>query len=173
MPMKVIIRNLLLLAFLVIPTVVCAQTNLIGQWQSQKIQEGTEELTIEFSFKDSVHMEMAFVTDNQVPQVGRLVSRIAVLGSYLFLGPLCFLQIEKESISVEIIKIKLNSGAGTISENEKEKLKEYILKKVGPLFDSFSNTMMIYVSKENDENAFSFIIGNEENAMNLEFTRKK
>ena len=95
-------QALFLLIFLIIPTLSLAQPNFVGKWKSEEMKEGTEKVIIEFIFKDTTNMEMAFITDNAIPDVGRCVSRISVQGTYSVIGPLMFTEILKNTMIVDI-----------------------------------------------------------------------
>ena len=91
---RIFFGTLLLVVLITVTSNAFAQQNFIGKWQSKEIKEDTETLVMEYIFKDSTRMEMAFITDNQIPNVGRCISRISVQGTYQVVGPILFTKIE-------------------------------------------------------------------------------
>jgi len=170
-------RWLLTLLFVAMSSTLLAQKNLTGRWLSKSINEGTEEMKMEFIFKDSVKMEMAFITDNKIPNVGRCLSRISIQGTYEFAGPLFFTEIDNNTLNVKIQKLEL---AGELAKSTppnmiptlKEALQQQMIQSAIALFAGYDGGSMIYVSHTGRDDVFSFIIGDEKNAMDLEFTRQ-
>lgn len=155
-----------------------AQANLTGRWQSQQITEDTEQLTVEFLFKDSVNMEMAFVTENRVPNVGLCLSRITVQGSYSFVGPFFFTSVDSNSIIVKIEKLELdkalaNKTTPTMRKDFEKMLEKQMLDTAIPLFENVDGSYMLYVSHEDTEDSFTFILGNENDSIALVMNRIK
>lgn len=155
-----------------------AQTDLIGSWKSKSMKEGTETVFMELTFKDSVNMQMAFVTDNNIPNVGRCLSRISVYGTYNFVGPIFLTEINKKTLNVKIIKLEL---AGDMAKKTpanmipmlKTQLKQQISQSAISLFSNYDVGSMIYVTHEGTNDVISFIMGDETNAVDMEFTRIK
>ena len=153
-----------------------AQVDLTGRWQSQQITEDTERLTVEFLFKDSVNMEMAFVTEERVPNVGLCLSRITVQGSYSFIGPLFFPSVDSNTVAVKIEKLELdealaNKATPTMRKDFEKMLETQMLEIAIPLFENVDGSYMLYVSHEDTEDSFTFILGDENNAIALFMNR--
>ena len=172
------LRVFIVLALAQISSAMFAGHDFIGIWRSKEIKEDTERVTIEYIFKDSTKMEMAFITDNQIPQVGRCVSRISVQGTYSVVGPMMFTEIEKKTLLVIIEKLEL---AGEMEKNTPKEmiptLKEYLQKQMEltatTMFAPFNGGSMIYAIHEGTDDVVSFIIGDSQNSMDIEFTRQK
>lgn len=155
-----------------------AQTDLIGAWKSKSIKEGTETVYMELTFRDSVNMQMAFVTDNRIPNVGRCLSRISVQGTYKLVGPIFLTEIIKKSLNIRILKLEL---AGDMAKNTptsmipklKEQLKQQISQSAMSLFSNYDGGSMIYVTHKDKNDVISFIMGDETNAIDMEFSRIK
>ena len=165
---QVRMMSILTIMFIMPSLSLCAQSHLIGTWQSKEMKEGTETVIMELTFKDSTNLEMAFVTDNKIPNVGRCLSKISVLGTYNFIGPMFFSEIKKELYG-ELAK--------KASQDMKSKLKGYLKKEIErsavSLFSAYDGGSMIYVTHEGTDDVISFIMGDENNAVDMEFTRKK
>lgn len=171
-------QALFLFIFLIIPTLSLAQPNFVGKWKSEEMKEGTEKVIIEFIFKDTTNMEMAFITDNAIPDVGRCVSRISVQGTYSVIGPLMFTEILKNTMIVDIKDFELiGEKAKKTPQSMIPTLKTYIKKQLEQsamyLFAAYDGGSMIYATHEGTKDVISFIIGDEENAIDLKFTRQK
>ena len=175
---QVRMMSILTIMFIMSSLSLCAQSHLIGTWQSKEMKEGTETVIMELTFKDSTNLEMAFVTDNKIPNVGRCLSKISVLGTYNFIGPMFFSEIKKETLNVKIVKMELYGElAKKASQDMKSKLKGYLKKEIErsavPLFSAYDGGSMIYVTHEGTDDVISFIMGDENNAVDMDFTRKK
>lgn len=142
-----------------------AENEWFGHWQSEPMTEDNETFILEYDFKDDSKLSMSFITDNQIYNVGRCVSRITIDGSYNKIGPMFFVSLENETIEIEILK--LQTTGRHISESE---MKQTIRKNAEPLFSGFDDVGMIYVTHEKPDE-ISFIYGDEGNAMEMEFHR--
>lgn len=175
---RIFLGTLLLVVLITVTSNAFAQQNFIGKWQSKEIKEDTETLVMEYIFKDSTRMEMAFITDNQIPNVGRCISRISVQGTYQVVGPILFTKIDQKTLNVSIIKLTLT---GEFEKNTPIEmlptLKNYLTKQMeltaSTMFAPFDGASMIYATHEGTEDVVTFIIGDSENAMDIEFARKK
>lgn len=79
----------ILLSLFVISSInLFAQSEWLGKWQTDPMTEGTEKVIMEYYFQNDSIMSMTFFTDNQIPGVGRCVSRVSMDGSYKKIGPL-------------------------------------------------------------------------------------
>lgn len=155
-----------------------AQSNLTGRWQSQKITEDTEQLAVEFFFKDSVNMEMSFVTENRMPNIGFCLSRVTVQGTYCFVGPLFFPTVDNNTVSVKIEKLELdealtNKTTPTMRKDFEKMLEKQMLETAVPLFENLDGSYLLYVSHEGTEDSFTFILGDENDAIELVMDRIK
>jgi len=153
-----------------------AQANLTGRWQSQQITEDTERLTVEFLFKDSVNMEMAFITENRMPNIGLCLSRIAVQGTYSFVGPFFFPSVDSKTVAVKIEKLELdkalaNKTTPTMRKDFEKMLEMQMLETAISLFESFDGSYMLYASHEDTKDSFTFILGDENDAIALVMNR--
>lgn len=171
------VRVFLMLILLATPASLLAQTQFVGKWHSEEIIEDTEHVIIEFLFKDSTNMEMAFITNNSIPDIGHCISRISVQGTYEVFGPLMFLEIENNTLLVEIQEFTLSGEmAKKVPQSMITTLKAQTQKQLEQSAESFflpfDGCSMIYATHEGTEDVISFIIGDQNNAIDLVFTRQ-
>lgn len=169
---------LFIVLFLAVSPAVFAQKDLIGKWQSNSISVGTESMKMELMFKDSVHMEMAFITDNRIPNVGRCLSRMSIQATYQFVGPYFLTEIEHSTLATKILNLELSDEMKkktppSMIPSLKASLNKQMKQTAVALFAGYDGGSMIYVSHKDTDDVFSFIIGDENNAMDMEFTRMK
>ena len=171
-----ILKLTLVLLCMIMSTSLFAQRSMTGKWQSESFNADTESLKIELQFYDSNNVEMAFITDNQIPDVGRCVSRISIKGTYMFIGPLFYTEFDNSTLDVNINKLELAGDlAKTISEDMIPTLKEYFQhhmeQTATALFKDYDGGTMVYVEHDDSNNECSFIISDDEDAIELEFKR--
>lgn len=175
MKKKDILARIIVALVALIPVSVHAEDKWIGKWLSDSIQVDTETMTMILEFKDSTNMAMGFETDNNIPNVGQCISYISVNGTYEKIGPIFITHIDEKSLKAEIKRLhfdkafKEKAGAAWIDEFKKS-MKVQILTNAKNTFAGYDGGTMIYVTHD-DPNVFSFIFGDETNAMDLKFTR--
>lgn len=150
---------------LIIAMPVFAENEWYGKWQSDPMTFDNETVVMEYDFKNDSELTMSFITDNKMSNVGRCVSRISLDGSYNSVGPIFFVSLDSETLRIEIIKLK--TAGNSISESA---IRQEIRKNAVPLCSGYDNVGMIYVTHEDSED-ISFIYGDENNAMEIEFHR--
>lgn len=121
-------------------------------------------------------MEMAFVTEERVPNVGLCLSRITAQGSYSFVGPFFFPSIDSNTVAVKIEKLELDEGltnntTPTMRNDFEKMLETQMLETAVPLFENVDGSYMLYASHEDTEDSFTFILGDENNAIALVMNR--
>lgn len=144
-----------------------AQSDWFGKWQTDQMVEGTEKAIIEYYFKNDSVMSMSFVTDNQIAGVGRCVSNVSMDGKYDKIGPLFFVSLNQRSLKVSLLKFVTYGKNTSVSEGQIIKQIENTVK---PMFANFEDVRMIYVTHDSPD-TISFILGDESNAIDLEFHR--
>lgn len=142
-----------------------AQSEWIGKWQTHPMTEGTEKVIMEYYFQNDSIMSMTFFTDNQIPGVGRCVSRVSMDGSYSKIGPLFFVSLNQRSLNVSLSKFVTYGKNSSVSERQ---IIKQIENSVKPMFAGFEDVMMTYVT-HNSPDTISFILGDEINAIDMEF----
>lgn len=155
-----------------------AQDNFVGTWQSNSTEFGNESVTMEFVIKDSVNMEMAFITDRRVPNTGRCVSRVSVEGTYRFQGVFFFTKLNNKTLSVNILNLELDKEfEKKVPADKKPMLKDIlkteIKKNASLLFTDYDDASMIYIKHENRDDMITFVLGDEKDHIDLEFTKVK
>lgn len=144
-----------------------AQSEWLGKWQTDPIAEGTEKVVLEYYFKNDSIMSMTFFTDNQIPGEGRCVSEVSMDGRYDKIGPLFFFSLNQGSLNVSLLRFVAYGKNSSVSERQIIKQIENTVK---PLFANFEDVMMVYVTHESPD-TISFILGDENNAIDMEFHR--
>ena len=158
----------ILLSLLVISNIdILAQSEWLGKWQTDPIAEGAEKVIMEYHFQNDSIMSMTFFTDNQISGVGRCVSRVSMDGSYNKIGPLFFVSLHQRSLNVNLLKY--DTYGRNSSDSEKQIIKQ-IENTVKPMFANFEDVRMIFVTHDSPD-TISFILGDESNALDLEFHR--
>lgn len=142
---------------------VFAENEWYGRWQSDPMTFDNETMVIEYDFKNDSELTMSFVTDNRIPKVGRCVSRISLDGSYSKVGPIFIVNIDQETLNIEVIEFQ--TVGKSISEYE---IRQELRKNIASMLPGFDNVSMIYVTHEDSED-ISFIYGDEKDAMEIEF----
>ena len=175
-------KTWLRLMFAVVMVMMCGamqgQPNFVGRWVAEKaMEEGSEKLSVEFTFKDSTNMEMVIITDNSKPEVGRCVSRITVEGEYSVVGPVIFTEIDKNTARLKITDLELNDEmAKNVPESMMPMMKKYLedqmSQTVAELFTEFNVGRIIYAFYEGRDDKVSFIIGDENKAMSFDLVRQ-
>lgn len=155
------------ICFLIISIPLCADNAWIGRWQAEPIIEDNEICILEYDFKNDSILTMSFITDNQIPNVGRCVSKITIDGTYFNLGQFFFVSLDQNTLNVEILKFYSKDSAIT-----EKSAKQSIRENAEPLFSGYDNVMMIYITHENPDE-ISFIVGDENNAMELKLHRQR
>ena len=144
-----------------------AQSEWIGKWQTEPIAEGTEKAIMEYFFKNDSLMTLTFYSDNQISGVGRCVSEISMDGRYSKIGPLFIYSLNQESLNANLLKYETNGSNLPSSEKQIIKLIKNMVK---PMFADLENVAMLYVTHDSPD-TISFIVGDENNAKELEFHR--
>ena len=129
--------------------------------------EGTEKVIMEYYFQNDSIMSMTFFTDNQISRVGRCVSSVSMDGSYNKIGPLFFVSLNQGSLKVSLLKF---DTYGRNSSGSERQIVKQIENTVKPMFANFEDVRMIYVTHDSPD-TISFILGDESNAIDLEFHR--
>lgn len=156
----------ILLSLFVISSInLFAQSEWLGKWQTDPMTEGTEKVIMEYYFQNDSIMSMTFFTDNQIPGVGRCVSRVSMDGSYSKIGPLFFVSLKQRSLNVSLLKFVTYGKNSSVSERQ---IIKQIENSVKPMFAGFEDVMMTYVT-HNSPDTISFILGDESNAIDMEF----
>lgn len=156
---------ILLFLFVILSLNLSAQSEWLGKWQTDPIAEGTEKVIMEYYFQNDSIMSMTFFTDNQIPGVGRCVSRVSMDGSYSKIGPLFFVSLKQRSLNVSLLKFVTYGKNSSVSERQ---IIKQIENSVKPMFAGFEDVMMTYVT-HNSPDTISFILGDESNAIDMEF----
>lgn len=159
------------------PLIMSAENEWIGKWKSDPIKIDTESMIMYLEFNDSGHMTWGFETDNRVPDIGQCVSYISFSGTYEKYGPMFIIQPDQETIKIEIKKLDINKSlADKLGPSSTEILKKSVEKQVSAsaksVFSIYNVGSLIYVTHD-DPDETSFIIGDETNAMEINFTRVK
>ena len=129
--------------------------------------EETEKVIMEYYFQNDSIMSMTFFTDNQISRVGRCVSSVSMDGSYNKIGPLFFVSLNQGSLKVSLLKF---DTYGRNSSGSERQIVKQIENTVKPMFANFEDVRMIYVTHDSPD-TISFILGDESNAIDLEFHR--
>lgn len=165
--------------FVILSSAAFAQKNIIGSWQSNTVDvfEG-ERITLFFDFKDTESLEMAFVMEKAVPGKGRCVSRASIQGTYSFIGPFFSMELDKTTLDLKIEKLELEGEIETLiskdSKNELRACLQSMLKeKLTQEFADVDEAGMIYITHEGTEDEFSFIFGDKNDSLALDFTRQE
>lgn len=171
------IRFLTILLLLMTSLGLSAQVNLIGQWYSQIINEGSENMVMGFKFHDDKRMELSFITDNQVPGVGHSVTRMAAQGQYKQAGALFTISIDTSTITAEILKLDIISNYDTSLSWYKELLykesQKEVLSSAHLLLNDYQDEVpFIFVTHKDNDDIFSLIIGDETDVLLLDFTHQ-
>lgn len=156
---------ILLYLLLILSNGIYAQSEWIGKWQTDPMVEGTEKVIMEYYFKNDSIMSMTFFTDNQISGVGRCVSRVSMDGNYNKIGPLFFVSLNQRSLNVSLLKFVTYGKNSSVSERQIIKQIENTVK---PMFAGFEDVRMIYVTHDSPD-TISFILGDESNAIDMEF----
>lgn len=171
-------KTLILLVSLFFVLPMMAEKSLIGRWQSEPINEGTEKAVEELTFIDSTHLELAFITDNNDPMTGRMVTRMSVKATYQAWGPMFFVKLDLPTVKTKIEKLELTDAfkasmpAGYSMEDTKKLLQQQAHQQAKLMFSMTEEFSMIYITHEEND-TISFIIGDENDAMDLVFHRMK
>lgn len=144
-----------------------AQSEWLGKWQTAAMTEETEKVILEYFFQNDSVMSMTFFTDNQIAGVGRCVSSVSVDGRYDKIGPLFSVSLNPKSLSVNLLKFVKYDKNSPVSERQIVKL---IGNTAKPMYANFEDVRMIYVTHDSPD-TISFILGDENNAMDLELHR--
>jgi len=155
-----------------------AEKSLIGKWQSVPQTAGMEKVVEIIHFQDESHLELSFVTDKNIPHIVQIVSTISIDGTYQMYGPMLFVKLKQPSVRVTVDKLELSetyvkslpSGIGM--DEAKKIVHEQVLEQSKLMFIGQDELSMIYVTHD-DADIISFIIGNEQNAKEIEFHRVK
>lgn len=158
---------ILLYLLLIFSNGIYAQSEWIGKWQTAPMVEGTEKVIMEYYFKNDSIMSMTFFTDNQIAGVGRCVSSVSMDGNYNKIGPLFFVSLNQRSLNVSLLKFVTYGKNSSVSERQIIKQIENTVK---PMFAGFEDVRMIYVTHDTPD-TISFILGDESNAIDMEFHR--
>ena len=122
---------------------------------------------MEYCFKNDSLMSMTFFTDKQTPKVGRCISEISVDGKYNKFGPLFLVSLNQSSLNVKLIKFALCRNNSFVSESQ---IICQIQNSAKLLIANFTEMQMIYVLHDNPD-IISFVYGDENNAIDVEFHR--
>lgn len=133
-------------------------------------------MTMEYIFKNSTQLEMAFLVENTIPQVGRCLARVSVQGTYSTSGPIFNLDVDKNTLAVVIQEFELASEmAEDVPQSMiplfKEQLQKQLETSAASIFAPFDGSSMIYGLNE-ELGLLSFIIGDENESMEIVFTRQ-
>ncbi len=123
---------------------------------------------MEYYFQNDSVMSMSFVTDNQIAGVGRCVTNISMDGRYNKIDPIFFVSLNQESLKVSLLKFVTYGKNPSVSE--RQIIIKHIENTVKPMFANFEDVMMIYVT-HNSPDTISFILGDESNAIDMEYHR--
>ncbi|MDE7135948.1 MAG: hypothetical protein K2N91_04900 [Muribaculaceae bacterium] len=162
-------RFFIILIAVAIPFAIQAEDKWIGKWRAEPFKVDTESMTMILEFSDSTNMVMGFETDNRIPGVGECLSYISVKGTYNKIGPIFMMDLDEATLDAEIKKLVLKNKSVT-PDKLKRSMQKMLLANAKSVFSGYDGGMMIYVTVD-DPDKMSFIIGDETNAMEMNFTR--
>ena len=146
---------------------ISAQSEWLGKWQSNIEYVGTDKIILEYDFINNSEMSMSFYMENIIPKEGRCISKVSLDGKYTVSGPIFFISLNDESLSVSVLKfVSIYGNPSTQEQQIIELLKSSALN----LFNGYKEIETIYVTHD-DKETISFIYGNESRTKEIEFHR--
>ena len=157
------------LLFAVVDAFADMEPKVIGRWVTEPMLEENEKVIIEYVFEKPESLTMNFYTENYIKGTGYCLSRTAVYFSCNFLGPLCLCELKDKPYNVEIVKFWLEANGSEAIEriNAKNMIEAQMKQMLSAYEDGVS---MIYITID-DPDKIAFVIGDEADAMELNFTR--